>query len=50
LGVSLTLNPHFKAKKPEGRSKSFKGLNTVWNNKYFQALDATGSGKNEKST
>ena len=40
----MTLNPHFKEKRPEGRSKQFSGLNTVWNNKYFQALDANGTG------
>ena len=44
LGVSLALNPHFKAKRPEGRSKNFMGLDTVWNNQYFQALDGNGSG------
>ena len=44
LGVSLALDPHFKAKRPEGRSKNFKGLETVWNNQYFQALDGNGSG------
>jgi hypothetical protein len=44
LGVSLTLNPNFKAKKPEGRSKNFTGLNVGWNNKYFQTLDVNGTG------
>ena len=42
--MSLSLRPQFKAKRPEGRSKHFAGLNTAWNNKYFQALDAQGSG------
>ena len=41
LGVSLNLGKHASAKRPEGRSKHFKGLDTVWNNKYFQALDAS---------
>ena len=40
LGVSLNLGKHASAKRPEGRSKYFKGLDTVWN-KYFQALDAS---------
>ncbi len=44
LGVSLTLNPNFKAKRPEGRSKNFTGLNVGWNNKYFQTLDVNGTG------
>ena len=41
LGVSLNLGKHASAKRIEGRSKNFKGLDTVWNNKYFQALDAS---------
>jgi hypothetical protein len=44
LGVSLSLQPTFKAKRPEGRSKNFTGLHTGWNNKYFQTLDVNGSG------
>jgi hypothetical protein len=44
LGVSLSLQPHFKGKRPEGRSKDFTKLDAPWNNKYFQALDVNGTG------
>lgn len=42
-GVSLNFNPNFRPKRPEGRSKNFKGLNSVWNNIYNQAIE-TGNG------
>eukprot|EP00281_Chroomonas_sp_CCMP1168_P024734 CAMPEP_0206237934 /NCGR_PEP_ID=MMETSP0047_2-20121206/14538_1 /ASSEMBLY_ACC=CAM_ASM_000192 /TAXON_ID=195065 /ORGANISM="Chroomonas mesostigmatica_cf, Strain CCMP1168" /LENGTH=367 /DNA_ID=CAMNT_0053662419 /DNA_START=79 /DNA_END=1178 /DNA_ORIENTATION=- len=44
-GLSLNFTPNFRSKRPEGRSKHFKGLNADWNNPYHQSLDAEGTGK-----
>mmetsp|Transcript_42292 Transcript_42292/g.96337 ORF Transcript_42292/g.96337 Transcript_42292/m.96337 type:complete len:474 (+) Transcript_42292:78-1499(+) len=42
-GCSLPIKPStFKNKRPEGRSRTFQGLKSTWNNAYSQALDTDG--------